>query len=228
LYLGHRAPRSAAECLARLGPGTRPAFRRPRRRPRRPTPDIKVPSPEHRPPHVDRAALCRRVPSPSERERCQVGPTNVSWPVHGKLGVLILTLGPGIRLATSPPPAPPRTAECRAPSTGTRTSTAPRFAAECRARLSEKRISGWPNRCELARCIPVGIQREKAGFGPSSGPTWRLSHSGPRHPPVDLVAVRATPDSTVPSPEPRAPPADHAAVAEPKPRHRHPRPTRAK
>ena len=27
-------------------------------------------------------------------------------------------------------------------------------------------------------CIPVGVQLEKAGVGPISGPTWRLSHLG--------------------------------------------------
>jgi hypothetical protein len=27
-------------------------------------------------------------------------------------------------------------------------------------------------------CIPVGAQRQKAGVGPTSGPTWRVSHLG--------------------------------------------------
>jgi hypothetical protein len=27
-------------------------------------------------------------------------------------------------------------------------------------------------------CIPVGIQLEKVEVGPTSGPTWRLSHFG--------------------------------------------------
>ena len=30
---------------------------------------------------------------------------------------------------------------------------------------------------EVAPCIPVGIQLQKAEGGPTSGPTWRLSHS---------------------------------------------------
>jgi hypothetical protein len=66
----------------------------------------------------------------------------------GQLGVF-LTLGLGICPSTSPPPAPPRTTECRSPSSGTRTSTASppelRFAAECRARLGPGiRLSSSP------------------------------------------------------------------------------------
>ena len=29
---------------------------------------------------------------------------------------------------------------------------------------------------EVGPCIPVGIQREKAGVGPTSGPTGHISH----------------------------------------------------
>ena len=29
---------------------------------------------------------------------------------------------------------------------------------------------------QVGPCIPVGIQLEKAAVGPTSGPTWRLSH----------------------------------------------------
>jgi hypothetical protein len=29
---------------------------------------------------------------------------------------------------------------------------------------------------QAGSCIPVGIQLEKAQVGPTSGPTWRLSH----------------------------------------------------
>jgi hypothetical protein len=29
---------------------------------------------------------------------------------------------------------------------------------------------------QVGSCIPVGIQLQKAEVGPTSGPTWRLSH----------------------------------------------------
>jgi hypothetical protein len=40
----------------------------------------------------------------------------------------------------------------------------------------ERKVSGWPRRCKLVHAIPVGIQLQKAGVGPTSGPTWRPSH----------------------------------------------------
>ena len=35
---------------------------------------------------------------------------------------------------------------------------------------------------EVGPCIPVGAQLERAEVGPTSGPTWRLSHTGVRCP----------------------------------------------
>jgi hypothetical protein len=41
--------------------------------------------------------------------------------------------------------------------------------------FSEKSVR-LAQKMRVGPCIPVGIQREKAGVGPTSGPTWRLSH----------------------------------------------------
>jgi hypothetical protein len=48
--------------------------------------------------------------------------------------------------------------------------------------LRASKVLGWPRRCKLAQkmqvgpCSPVRIQLERAAVGPTSGPTWRLSH----------------------------------------------------
>jgi hypothetical protein len=38
-----------------------------------------------------------------------------------------------------------------------------------------RKVLGWPKRWKLARS-PVGLQLQKAEVGPTSGPTWWLSH----------------------------------------------------
>ena len=35
---------------------------------------------------------------------------------------------------------------------------------------------GWPKNMQVGPFIPARIQLQKAGGGPTSGPTWRLSH----------------------------------------------------
>jgi hypothetical protein len=39
-----------------------------------------------------------------------------------------------------------------------------------------RKVSGWPKKMTVGPCIPVGMQLKKAAVGPTSGPTWRLSH----------------------------------------------------
>ena len=101
----------------------------------------------------------------------------------GQLGVF-LTLGPGICPPTWPPPAPPRTTECRSPSPGTRTSTASppelRFAAECRARLgpgTRLSTSPPPTSPRTSKCrAPSRGTRSR----PRSRPSRALPLSGAR------------------------------------------------
>jgi hypothetical protein len=42
---------------------------------------------------------------------------------------------------------------------------------------------------QVGPCIPGGVQLEKAAVGPTSGPTWRLSHLVCTVPLVHLVVV---------------------------------------
>jgi hypothetical protein len=44
-------------------------------------------------------------------------------------------------------------------------------------RLIEKGVR-LAQKMQVGPCIPVGIQRLRAAVGPTSGPTWRLSHFG--------------------------------------------------
>jgi hypothetical protein len=41
-----------------------------------------------------------------------------------------------------------------------------------------RKVLGWPRRCKLARAFLWGYNDKKAEVGPTSGPPWRLSHSG--------------------------------------------------
>ena len=50
----------------------------------------------------------------------------------------------------------------------------PRATEECRG-CSEKGVRSAQH-TQVGLCVPVGIQLENAEVGPTSGPTWRLSH----------------------------------------------------
>ena len=44
------------------------------------------------------------------------------------------------------------------------------------ARQTENGVRLAQQKMQVGYCVPVGIQLQKAGVGPTSGPTWRLSH----------------------------------------------------
>jgi hypothetical protein len=69
--------------------------------------------------------------------------------------------------AALPPPADPKAARARE-----------RFfaAGHPPPTPTEKGVS-LAQKVQVGPCIPAGIQPEKAEVGPTSGPTWRLSHS---------------------------------------------------
>ena len=54
--------------------------------------------------------------------------------------------------------------------------------------LRVKEASGLAQKMPVDPCIPAGVQLQKAGAGPISGPTRRLSHFSDAHPDVIHVA----------------------------------------
>jgi hypothetical protein len=137
-----------------------------------------------------------RVPSPSERQGCQVGATNASWLVHScgntsRKGWGWPNFWANLAYFSLWAPAPARRPRSRPPRPGQQ-STEPR--------------------------APAPARRPRHALPQSAEPIWapapaRRPRRRPPHP---------APDSKVPSPEHRHPPADHATVAESKPRHSHP------
>ena len=99
----------------------------------------------------------------------------------------------------APPPPKVRRRWCSTPprSTPTRRSSSSAGSASGRsARRRQCPARGWPARggdhrqessekgvrlaqnTQVGPCIPVRIQLKRAEVGPTSGPTWRLSHLG--------------------------------------------------
>jgi hypothetical protein len=63
--------------------------------------------------------------------------------------------------------------------------------------LSEQKGVRLAQNVQVGPCIPVAIQLEQAGVGPTSGPTRRLSHLAERRLEVGVVGLRREVDDGV-------------------------------